>query len=127
MCQEKAGNVVVISGNNLRKTEYIEKAVAAGFNVLADKPMAITPEGFKQLCQTFELAERKHVLLYDIMTERYEITIALQRELARMPELFGTFVPGTPEDPGGGDAERSPLFQAGGRQAVARARRGSST
>ena len=100
MCQEKAGNVVVISGNNLRQTGYIEKAVAAGLNVLADKPMAITPEGFKQLCQTFQLAEHEHVLLYDIMTERYEITIALQRELARMPEVFGTFVPGTPEDPG---------------------------
>ena len=97
MCQEKAGNVVVISGNNLRQTEYIAKAVAAGLNVLADKPMAITPEGFKQLCQTFQLAEHEHVLLYDIMTERYEITIALQRELARMPEVFGTFVPGTPE------------------------------
>jgi len=99
MCQEKAGNVVVISGNNRQKTEYIEKAVAAGLNVLADKPMAITPEGFKQLQKTFQLAERKKVLLYDIMTERYEITIALQRELARMPEVFGTFVPGTPENP----------------------------
>jgi len=100
MCQEKAGNVVVIAGNNFRKTEYIEKAVAAGLNVLADKPMAITPDGFKQLCRTFELAERNHVLLYDIMTERHEITITLQRELAQMPELFGAFVPGTPEHPG---------------------------
>ena len=100
MGQEQAGNVVVIAGNNLRKTEYIEKAVAAGFNVLADKPMAITPAGFQQLCRTFELASRKHVLLYDIMTERHEITIALQRELAQMPELFGAFVPGTPENPG---------------------------
>ena len=99
MCQEKAGNVVVISGNNRQKTEYIEKAVAAGLNVLADKPMAITPKGFIQLQKTFRLAERKKVLLYDIMTERYEITIALQRELARMPEVFGSFVPGTPENP----------------------------
>src|SRR5258706_6564179 len=37
----KAGNVVVISGNNQKKTEYIKKAVATGFHVLADKPMAI--------------------------------------------------------------------------------------
>jgi predicted dehydrogenase len=99
MCQQRAGNVVVISGNNLRKTEYIEKAVAAGLHVLADKPMAITPAGFQQLCQTFQFAEPHHILLYDLMTERYEITIALQRELARMPEVFGAFVPGTPEDP----------------------------
>ena len=99
MCQEQAGNVVVISGNNRQKAEYLARAVAAGFNVLADKPMAITPAGFQELQKTFQIAARKHVLLYDIMTERYEITIALQRELARMPEVFGTFVPGTPENP----------------------------
>src|SRR5436190_7318914 len=32
------GNVVVLSGNNEKKTEYILKALEAGFNVLADKP-----------------------------------------------------------------------------------------
>jgi predicted dehydrogenase len=39
------------------------------------------------------------VLLYDIMTERNEITIALQRELSMQPALFGHVVPGTPEEP----------------------------
>src|SRR5690606_28636034 len=39
MVEEKQGNVVVMAGNNQRKTEYIQKAVAAGMNVLADKPM----------------------------------------------------------------------------------------
>ena len=41
MIAEKKGNVVVLSGNNEKKTEYILKALEAGFNVLADKPMAI--------------------------------------------------------------------------------------
>src|SRR6476619_2833456 len=49
MVKDRAGNVVVISGKNTRKTEYIQQSVAAGFNVLADKPMAITPDGFKLL------------------------------------------------------------------------------
>src|SRR5208282_1095428 len=44
-------------------------------------------------------AKSKKVLLYDIMTERYEITSILQRELSRMPELFGTMGKGTPEQP----------------------------
>jgi hypothetical protein len=35
MLTEKAGNVVVISGNNTRKTEYILRSVQAGLNVLA--------------------------------------------------------------------------------------------
>src|SRR6476620_266424 len=99
MLAEKAGNVVVIAGNNTRKTEYINDCVKAGFNVLADKPMAITPEGFDLLRAAFEAAYKNNVLLYDIMTERYEITSILQRELAQNPEVFGTIDNGSEKDP----------------------------
>jgi predicted dehydrogenase len=99
MLSEKAGNVVVLAGNNAHKTEYILRAVSAGFNVLADKPMAITPANFDLLRQAFERAAANQVLLYDIMTERYEIASMLQRELARVPALFGTLQKGTPVDP----------------------------
>ena len=99
MLQEKAGNVVVIAGNNARKTEYIARSVDAGLNVLADKPMAITPTEFELLRKTFNRASEKHVLLYDIMTERFEITTIMQRELAQMPEVFGKLEKGTPENP----------------------------
>ena len=99
MLAEKAGNVVVLAGNNARKTEYIDRSVAAGFNVLADKPMAITPADFKLLQKAFRRAAANKVLLYDIMTERYEITSIIQRELSRMPDLFGTMEQGTPEQP----------------------------
>jgi predicted dehydrogenase len=99
MLQEKAGNVVVLAGNNAHKTEYIDRSISAGFNVLADKPMAITPADFELLQKAFSRATAKRVLLYDIMTERYEITSILQRELARMPNLFGTLERGTPEKP----------------------------
>ena len=99
MVRDKAGNVVVLAGNNARKAEYIDRAVSAGFNVLADKPMAITPANFDLLRKGFALAAAKKVLLYDIMTERYEITSILQRELALMPELFGTLEKGAPEQP----------------------------
>jgi predicted dehydrogenase len=99
MLAEKAGNVVVLAGNNARKTEYIDRAVSAGFNVLADKPMAITPADFTLLQKAFRRATASKVLLYDIMTERYEITSIIQRELSRMPGLFGTMEKGTPEQP----------------------------
>ena len=99
MLEERAGNVVVLAGNNARKTDYINRSVSAGFNVLADKPMAITPANFKLLRKAFARAAARKVLLYDIMTERYEITSIIQRELARMPEVFGTLQPGTPEQP----------------------------
>jgi predicted dehydrogenase len=99
LVREKAGNVVVLAGNNLRKTEYIDRSIRAGFNVLADKPMAINPQEFKLLCKDFEVAARNKLLLYDIMTERYEITTILQRELARDPEVFGTLEKGTADQP----------------------------
>lgn len=99
MLEDKAGNVVIIAGNNARKTEYISKSIGAGFNVLADKPMAITPAGFTELRKAFALAEKENVLLYDIMTERSEITSILQRELARFPALFGELEKGSPGYP----------------------------
>ena len=61
--------------------------------------MAITPANFDLLREAFDRAAANKVLLYDIMTERYEITSMLQRELARMPELFGTLQKGTPDQP----------------------------
>src|SRR4051812_6547642 len=85
MLAEKKGNVVVIAGNNKNKTEYIKKSIDAGFNVLADKPMAINAGAFELLKASFDDAAKKKVLLYDIMTERYEITNRLQREFALLP------------------------------------------
>jgi len=100
MIAEKKGNVVVMAGNNHKKTEYIKKSVDAGFNVLGDKPMAIDKAHFLMLKSAFADASRKKLVLYDIMTERYEITNALQRELARLPGIFGTLKKGTPQHPG---------------------------
>lgn len=99
MLTEKPGNVMVVAGNNAKKTEYILKTVEAGINVLADKPMVITPENFPVLEQAFQVAAEKGVLLYDIMTERYEITTILQRELSKVQEVFGALQAGTPEEP----------------------------
>jgi len=99
MISEKPGNVMNVSGNNSKKTDYILKSIEAGINVLADKPMVITPEEFPRLEQAFKLAEENGVLLYDIMTERYEITTMVQREISQMPDVFGQLQTGTEEEP----------------------------
>jgi predicted dehydrogenase len=99
MLTEKKGNVVVIAGNNKNKTEYIESSIDGGFNVLADKPMVIDHKSFELLKTSFATAAQKKLLLYDIMTERFEITNVLQREFASIPEIFGTLQKGTPEQP----------------------------
>jgi predicted dehydrogenase len=99
MLKERPGNLVVISGNNKKKAEYIKACVKAGLNVLADKPMCIDRAGYKLLEQAFELAKEKGVLLYDIMTERSEITTVLQKELVQTRAVFGELITGTADDP----------------------------
>ncbi|MBS1633373.1 MAG: oxidoreductase [Bacteroidetes bacterium] len=98
LLQEK-GSLAVLAGNNKYKTDYISKSIQAGFNVLSDKPMAITPAGFEILKNAFDSAAQSHTLLYDIMTSRYEITNILERELSKMPEVFGEMEKGTAGNP----------------------------
>jgi len=59
MIAEKKGNVVVLSGNNQKKSEYILQSLQNGFNVLADKPMVIESNNFSVLQQAFETAKEK--------------------------------------------------------------------
>ena len=99
MIAEKKGNVVVLSGNNHKKSEYILRSLENGFNVFADKPMVIDSKGFEQLKQAFDIAAKNNLILYDIMTERFEITSILQKELSMIPEVFGTLEKGTVNDP----------------------------
>jgi len=99
MIADKAGNTVVLAGNNKKKTEYILRSLEAGFHVLADKPMVIDHSEFERLQQAFATAEKNKLLLYDIMTERYEITSILQREFSKITTIFGTLEKGTAEEP----------------------------
>jgi predicted dehydrogenase len=100
MLQERPGNVVVLSGHNRTKIDRIQATVNAGMHLLADKPWIISSSGLSRLEQTLGEAERKGVVAYDIMTERYEITSILQRELVNDSAVFGKLLPGTPEEPG---------------------------
>ena len=99
MLAEKRGNVVVISGNNKKKTQYIKACVDAGLNVLADKPMCITPKDFKLLKKAFISAKKNGVFIYDIMTERSSITTVLQKELSTDKSVFGDLQVGSAGDP----------------------------
>ncbi|MDR2026176.1 MAG: oxidoreductase [Prevotellaceae bacterium] len=99
MIAEKKGNVLITAGNNRKKTEYIKQAVDAGINVLADKPMAINADNFDLLRQAFVAAQQNNVLLYDIMTERFEIATVLQKEFSLLPDVFGVLEDGSPDRP----------------------------
>ncbi len=98
--KEKPGNVVVLSGRNREKIGYILESVQLGLNVLADKPWVLTPDQLPQLRDALDMADEIGLVIYDIMTERNEITTILQRELVQSADIFGSPIPGTPEEPG---------------------------
>ena len=98
MLEEKAGNVVILAGNNQKKTDYINRSLEEGLNVLADKPMAIDKQTFDKLVQAFATAKKNNVLLYDVMTERNEINTILQKEFTQLT-AFGQLDKGSPENP----------------------------
>ena len=99
MLREKPGNVVVLSGRNRGKIDRILASVEAGLNVLADKPWLIAPADFPKLERALEVADRKGLVAYDVMTERSEITTILQRDLGQDPEVAGRIGPGSEAEP----------------------------
>lgn len=99
MLEEQPGNVMVTAGNNRKKTEYIKRCANAGINVLSDKPMAINKQGWELLVSAFKEAEQNGVFIYDIMTERNEVTSIIQKRLAQNSKLFGTLQQGSAEKP----------------------------
>jgi predicted dehydrogenase len=100
MLAEHPGNVVVLSGNNRGKAERIKTLVRAGYHVLADKPWVIESEELPALEEALNLADEKNLAAYDAMTQRFEITCILARELVQDTGIFGQCLSGSPDEPG---------------------------
>jgi predicted dehydrogenase len=79
--------------------QYIRAALDAGLHVLADKPWVIRSADLPALEEALALAEAKGLMAYDIMTERFEITSILERELVNDPDTFGSVLSGSDQEP----------------------------
>lgn len=99
MLEDRPGNVVVLSGKNRGKIDKLKASVDAGLNVLADKPWIIEAGDFSKLEAALDKAQRENLIAYDIMTERSEVTTALQRELIHDASVFGEIIKGSEEEP----------------------------
>lgn len=99
MLAQRKGSVVVLAGNNQHKTDYIIKSVQSGLHVLADKPMAINAGQFDKLVDAFAEAKQKGVMVYDIMTERFDVLNEIERSILQDKELVGDIVTGSLENP----------------------------
>jgi len=100
MRREHPGNVVVISGRNRGKIDRVQASLDAGLHTLVDKPWILEAGDLPKLEAALDTAERRGLVALDIMTERFEVTTELQRELAGDREVFGSVVPGTVQEPG---------------------------
>jgi len=99
MVRNPPGNVVIFSGRNREKIDYIQRSTDAGLNVLADKPWILKSSDLPKLETALEEADRRGLVAYDIMTERFEVTSQLQRALVNDADTFGEVVKGSPEEP----------------------------
>ena len=97
--REQPGNAVVISGRNRPKIDLMTLSAECGLHVLADKPWVIEPADFPKLEALFRQAELREVLVWDMLTERFEVTNWLLREFTSDRELFGEWQGGSPEHP----------------------------
>ncbi len=82
---EAEGDIAVFAGKNNRKIHYINALHDAGIKVLSDKPLTINQRGVEILKELLTDGAE----IDDIMTERYEITSILQKELIADKDIFG--------------------------------------
>jgi len=99
MLREPPGQIVVMSGRNRGKIDRILGCVRACLNVLADKPWILEPEDLPKLGAALDAAAARRVIAFDAMTQRFEITVILQRALVNDAEVFGKPLTGSLEDP----------------------------
>lgn len=96
---ERPGQIVVMSGRNRGKIARMLDCARAGLHVLADKPWIIEVEDLPMLEKALNTAAAQRVMLFDAMTQRFEISVILQRALVNDAEVFGQPLKGTLADP----------------------------
>jgi predicted dehydrogenase len=85
----RKGDFAVLANKNNFKSALILNAVELGYNVLADKPMAIVPGDLPMLEKAYSLAAEKGLVILDMMTERYNAMNVVCRELVSDEAFFG--------------------------------------
>jgi len=87
--QGETGNVVVLAGDNAKKIDYITRAVQHNRDVFADKPLVIDGAGYSKLKTLMDDSNKNSALVYDIMTERYDVKNQIIKALINNKEFSG--------------------------------------
>lgn len=97
--REPFGNTAVLAGRPRGRIDDVLASLRAGLNVIADKPWVVTAADFPKIETAFREADLRDLIAWDMMTERFEVTTALQRDLMRDLDVFGAPLVGTPDAP----------------------------
>ncbi|MBM3335483.1 oxidoreductase, partial [Candidatus Sumerlaeota bacterium] len=85
MLSERAGDIVVLSGRGRGKIGRVQGCVDKGLHILADKPWILDTADLALASKALDAAEQKGVVAYDGMTQRFEISSIVQKELIHDP------------------------------------------
>ncbi|HEX3862321.1 MAG TPA: putative oxidoreductase C-terminal domain-containing protein [Stellaceae bacterium] len=100
IADEPPSGIAVLSGRNRGKVDRIAAAVAAGLHVLADKPAIIRREDLPRFETALNIAERRGLVIADMMTGRENVMSQLIVMLRREAAVFGEPVAGSRDEPG---------------------------
>jgi len=99
MLKDRAGNAVILSGRGRGKIEKVRACVENGFHILADKPWILDSADLPKMETVLNEAEKKGVVAFDGMTQRFEIANIVHRELINDPDVLGSLMTGSQDDP----------------------------
>lgn len=85
------GDLVVLAGDNKKKIDYITESINSNKAVFADKPLVINSAGYSKLESILNETGKGNVLLYDIMTERFDIKNIIVKSLINSEIFSGGF------------------------------------
>src|SRR5919201_6578551 len=98
MSRERPGSIAIFSGRNRGKIDRVTTAIAAGLHVLADKPPIIRREDLPALEGVLAMAQRRRLILGDMMGGRHDIVAKLAGLLRADPEVFGETLLGSADE-----------------------------
>ena len=99
LCREQPASIAIFSGRNHSKVQQISAAVEAGMHVLADKPLIIRREDLPALEALLATADRRGLVVHDMMSGRHGVVAQLIGHLCDDPEVFGETLAGTRAEP----------------------------
>jgi predicted dehydrogenase len=91
--------MVVLSGRNRGKMPRLQKILDRGLHAIVDKPWILEAEELPALERALATADAKGLVALDIMTERFEVTTELQKELVNDKDSFGALLAGSEQEP----------------------------